>query len=549
MQISSGRIIRQIALALFVLVFVVGLACDNRDYNDPAQMYSSAAEQLTDEYGFDDVNSEAVDRVIDISKDLVLESRGSGVSSFIDELKAALALRGLDGSSLDAIQDYSLGQPLPGIGEYFESPSDDVSSQQMLLTEENPNKQFYECPPMDLTGKDSCFQIIDMVKAQVKSNLSNDSFYKTAQNIAESDAVLKEQSDEFIDYSKAYLGNLAKVVHIFGIDVAAIRAEYTLREAGVCDNEKIDGREIARLRGIEESIQILRKLIGKEDFQLAPKGEECTRIGQTGAEAQAKIKKAIDEWEAEHILCPDMSQVNDQVRTASQVRREGIEHGIVAHTTTIWVGTIRNGIKHSGTSYTVACIDGCQPKDQVRYTTSPLVVDLDGDGLQLSTERVRFDLRATGQPQRVTWVGPREGLLAMDLDGDGRVTSGRELFGNHSDCLANKCADGAAALAVHDHPAMGGNADGRIDSSDKVFDALRIWVDRNRDGRSQPGEVGSMSDHGIKALSLKASYFDRQVPAGRISLSLEVHTDNGLRTAYDVWFNNTASAGFPTPLF
>jgi hypothetical protein len=91
----------------------------------------------------------------------------------------------------------------------------------------------------------------------------------------------------------------------------------------------------------------------------------------------------------------------------------------------------------------------------VRYTTSPLVLDLDGDGLQLSTERVRFDLRATGQPQRVTWVGPREGFWAMDLNGDGRVTSGRELFGNHSDCHAEKCADGATALAIYDNPVMG----------------------------------------------------------------------------------------------
>jgi hypothetical protein len=94
----------------------------------------------------------------------------------------------------------------------------------------------------------------------------------------------------------------------------------------------------------------------------------------------------------------------------------------------------------------------------------------------------------------------------------------------------------------------GGNADGRIDSSDRVFDALRIWVDRNRDGKSQAEEMGTMSDHGIKALSLKASYFGRVLPAGRISLSLEVHTEDGPRTAYDVWFNNTASPGFPTPL-
>ena len=325
--------------------------------------------------------------------------------------------------------------------------------------------------------------------------------------------------------------------------MAAIRAEYTLRHAGLCDAEQIDGKEIARLRGIEDAEKILRQMIGRQDLTLAPKGGECVRIGQTGAQTQARIEAEIKKWVQANPLCSDTNASNPNVVEAEKYRKEGIDRGIKALTTTIWVGTIRKGIPKNMTQYTVVTVDNCTPKDQIRYTTSPLVLDLDGDGLELTTDRVSFDLLATGQPQKVTWAGASEGILALDLDNDGRVTSGRELFGNRSDCGGARCADGAAALAAHDQ-----NADGRIDSKDPVFEALRVWVDRNQDGRSQSGELSSLADHGIKSLSLKASRCDRRVPAGRITLSLTVDTDKGQRTAYDVWFDNLVSPGFPVPL-
>jgi hypothetical protein len=516
---------RTIKRLVTTTLLVAVVACGYQEDNAPARQYASAAEQLADEYGFADVDPVAFDRVVDVSRDLIMNARAEGVVAVVTALKQALALRRLDGGSLDQIQDFNLGQPLPGVGDYFEGAPDGISSQQQALTDGNVNEMCYECPPMDQLGSESCVQLVDAVVAQVKFDISPSG--------------LNEQAR----------GNLALDVHTFGIDVAAIRAEYTLRDAGVCDQEKIDGKEIARLRGIDDSVKILRKLIGGGGFQLAPQGGECKKIGPKGSATEAKIERAIDDWVRENTLCPDLSKSNDMVQLAEQVRREGIARGMDAHTTTIWVGTIREGTgTKSGTDYTVAKIDGCEAKNQVKTSHSPLVLDLDGDGLQLTTERVRFDLQATGQPQQVTWVGRGEGLLALDLNGDGRVTSGRELFGDHSDCRGEKCADGAAALAIHDHPALGGNADGRIDSADAVYDRLLLWVDHDQDGVSRASELSHLDDHGIRALSLRADYFDRRVPAGRLSLSLDVHTDSGPRLAYDVWFDNLVSPGFPVPL-
>jgi len=523
-----------------LLLLIGAQSCDYQEA-EPGPQYSSAADQLAAEFG-EGVSQDAVDRVVKVSKDLVLENRGRGISDLITNLKALLALRGIDGKVLDEIIDSTLGDPLPGV-DLSQSTTNGTGSVTQPLSPNNPNKQHYECPPMNLTGKESCVQLIDAAILQTTKGVTAPDFETKATQKIEIETDLGNQPQDFKDFAIHYLTDLSKKVYKFGTDVAAIRAEYILRDAGLCDAEVVDGKEIARMRGIEEAEKILRQLIGRTNLTLAPQGGECLRIGQTGAQTQAIIEGEIKKWVEAKPLCPDTSRSNANVQEAEKYRKEGIDRGIKSLTTTIWVGKIRNGIPWGLNEYTVVNVDNCTAKDQIRYTTSPLVVDLDGDGLELRTDRVSFDLLATGQPQEVTWPGPAEGLLALDLNGDGRVTSGRELFGNRSDCASGTCADGAAALAVHDD-----NADGRIDQKDAVFGALRIWVDRNHDGRSQPSEVAPLSEHGIKSLSLKATYFDQKVPAGRISLSLSVETTAGPRTAYDVWFDNLASPGFPTPL-
>jgi hypothetical protein len=50
--------------------------------------------------------------------------------------------------------------------------------------------------------------------------------------------------------------------------------------------------------------------------------------------------------------------------------------------------------------------------------------------------------------------------------------------------------------------AFGGNGNGAIESSDAVFSSLRIWSDLNHDGVSQPEELKTLAQAGIRRLGL-----------------------------------------------
>jgi Ca2+-binding RTX toxin-like protein len=135
----------------------------------------------------------------------------------------------------------------------------------------------------------------------------------------------------------------------------------------------------------------------------------------------------------------------------------------------------------------------------------PLLVDLDGDGIEtLGTGAVTFfDHDGNGFAEMTGWAGADDGMLVMDRDGDGRITSGRELFGDRTVLQSGAVAtSGMQALAEWDLAANGGNGDGMLDAGDAAWGRLRVWRDADGDGFSDDGETLSLSAAGISALSL-----------------------------------------------
>ena len=138
---------------------------------------------------------------------------------------------------------------------------------------------------------------------------------------------------------------------------------------------------------------------------------------------------------------------------------------------------------------------------------SPIVIDTQGDGFALtsSANGVLFDLGAVGVPSRISWTvaDGDDAWLALDRNGNNRIDDGKELFGT-----ATEQPDGAnprngfAALAVFDTPAKGGNGDGQITRSDAVFKKLRLWIDRNHNGVSEPEELYRLPALDVVAISL-----------------------------------------------
>jgi len=81
----------------------------------------------------------------------------------------------------------------------------------------------------------------------------------------------------------------------------------------------------------------------------------------------------------------------------------------------------------------------CDPNDPTMNcpctpTNSPIIIDLSGDGFFLTDadHGVRFDIAGTGNPIQIAWTAPgsKNAFLALDRDGRGVITSGKELFGN-----------------------------------------------------------------------------------------------------------------------
>jgi hypothetical protein len=116
-------------------------------------------------------------------------------------------------------------------------------------------------------------------------------------------------------------------------------------------------------------------------------------------------------------------------------------------------------------------------------------------------------LLADGRQLQVSWTAPgvNNAWLMLDRNGNGRVDNGAELFGNVTPQPAPPAGlvkNGFNALAVYDQPANGGNGDGWIDENDAVYSKLRVWLDKNHDGISDPSEIFTFKQVGIKAISL-----------------------------------------------
>lgn len=119
----------------------------------------------------------------------------------------------------------------------------------------------------------------------------------------------------------------------------------------------------------------------------------------------------------------------------------------------------------------------------------PLVINFGGDAVRLAGhagQRFRFDLDGDGRAESLPLFASGSGYLALDLDGNGRIDSGRELFGPAT-------GQGFRELAAHDS-----DGNGWIDANDPVFERLRVWTPDATGG----GSLRSLAELGIGALGL-----------------------------------------------
>jgi hypothetical protein len=119
----------------------------------------------------------------------------------------------------------------------------------------------------------------------------------------------------------------------------------------------------------------------------------------------------------------------------------------------------------------------------------PLVINFGGTAAQLAArdeQRFRFDLDGDGRSEQLPLFASGSGYLALDLNANGRIDSGRELFGPQSN-------NGFAELARLD-----ADGNGWIDANDAAFERLRVWTP----AAEGDGKLRALAELGIGALGL-----------------------------------------------
>jgi len=201
----------------------------------------------------------------------------------------------------------------------------------------------------------------------------------------------------------------------------------------------------------------------------------------------------------------------NKIRTQNfAVRQWGQPVGDIMHDQTGQMGESDNLV----TSFSAPICPGAQFQyDNVSLSWSPLILDTEGHGIKVSRifqKSVGFDITGTNYLSYVDWPENTNEVAFLVLpDKKGHVTSIKELFG-----YQKGVENGFEKLRKFDK-----NHDGRIDKSDKIYGQLRLWYDRNRDGKVQPGELVPLSKGGVEMISLNYSRPGRDESAEKKTLA------------------------------
>jgi Ca2+-binding RTX toxin-like protein len=148
-------------------------------------------------------------------------------------------------------------------------------------------------------------------------------------------------------------------------------------------------------------------------------------------------------------------------------------------------------------------------KDQTIGMLSPIILDLDGDGIEMRSikkAKASFDMNGDGIADDAGWVGKGDGFLVIDRNGDGLISHASELSFASEDADASSDLEALAALD--------NNNDGVLNANDARFSELKVWVDANGNGTTEAGELKTLAEVGISEINLRGRNIDGTAKVG-----------------------------------
>jgi hypothetical protein len=168
-------------------------------------------------------------------------------------------------------------------------------------------------------------------------------------------------------------------------------------------------------------------------------------------------------------------------------------------------------------------------RDQLRRLIDPIVLDLDGNGIELTpraTSNVYFDMDGDGIKEQTGWVKPTDGLLAIDSNANGQIDNINELIGDLG-------RSGFAELVTYDL-----NNDRVINASDAVWSQFRVWLDANSNGLTDAGELRTLASLNIRSIDLRYTAVNFTAEGNRIhEQSIFEYTNGTTGLVADIWFD------------
>ena len=140
----------------------------------------------------------------------------------------------------------------------------------------------------------------------------------------------------------------------------------------------------------------------------------------------------------------------------------------------------------------------------------PLVINLDTNAASVSDQKFFFDLDADGTAESISRLHAGSGYLALDLNGNGIIDDGKELFGTSS-------GDGFLDLAKYDD-----DGNGWIDEKDAIFEKLLIWA---------TDENGNSELYHLKEKDVGALYLGKVSTEHSLNNALTNQTNGAIRSS------------------